>query len=338
MLDRLPPRIIRRLILAPIVFVLSVALVALMPFVLAIAFLLDLVLPGSWRTLRLASFAAAYLVLEVVAFIGLFGLWIASGFGLFLRTPAIQRAHFSFMRWWLHTIDQVVRKVFRLRILIEERPVPRPGPILVFSRHAGPGNSLLLIGTILVGYQRRPRIVMLAKLQWEPLFDILLHRIPNRFIRHDPARRHVYIDAIGDLASGMGPEDAFVLFPEGKDFTPRVRKRAIEYLRGKGHDEAADRAEQMQHVLPPRHSGVMAAIQNAPDADIVFVAHSVLEDIPSFKALWRSVPLAHPIHARYWRVPPSEVPSDTAALIDWLYQWWERIDQWIEARTTTQEA
>lgn len=338
MIDPLPPRIIRRVVLAPFVFVVSVVLVAISPILLVLAFLADLVLPGSWRTLRLTAFATAYLIMEVIAFIGLFGLWIASGFGLLLRTPPIQRAHFSFMRWWLHTIDRVVRKLFRLKIFIEDRPVPRPGPILVFCRHAGPGNSLLLIGTILVAYQRRPRIVMLAKLQWEPLFDIFLNRVPNRFIRHDPARRHLYIEAIGDLASGLGPDDAFVLFPEGKDFTPRVRTRAIEYLRGKGHDVAAARAERMEHVLPPRHNGVMAAIENAPDADIVFVAHSVLEDIPSFTALWRTVPLDHPIHARYWRIPPEEVPRERDALIEWLYQWWEKIDHWIEEHTAVPEA
>lgn len=338
MLDRLPPRIIRRLIIAPLVFVLSLTVLAVSPVILLAAAVADLFLPGSWRTLRLAAFGVAYLILEVIAMLGLFALWVASGFGLTMRGTRMQDAHFAFMRWWLQTIDRVVRKVFHLRIAIEERPVPRPGPILVFSRHAGPGNSLLLIGTILVGYVRRPRIVMLAKLQWEPLFDTLLNRIPNRFIRHDPSRRELYIDAIGDLASDLGPQDAFVLFPEGKDFTPRVRTRAIEYLRGKGHARAADRAEQMTHVLPPRHNGVMAAIENAPDADIVFVAHSVLEDIPSFRALWRSIPLERPITARYWRVPPSEVPKDRDALIEWLYRWWETIDRWIDEHMTPTEA
>jgi hypothetical protein len=154
--------------------------------------------------------------------------------------------------------------------------------------------------------------------------------LPNRFIRHDPARRNLYLDAIGDLATGLGDSDAFVLFPEGKDFTPRVRMRAIDYLRKKGHDRSAERAEKMAHVLPPRHNGVMAAMEKAPDADIVLVAHSVLEDIGSFKDLWGRIPLTHPIHARYWRIPSREVPKERDALIEWLYQWWEKIDRWIE--------
>ncbi|HJR18358.1 MAG TPA: hypothetical protein VJ922_01435 [Actinomycetota bacterium] len=333
-MDRLPPRIVRRLVLAPLAFVLCLAIVAISPLILTAAAIADVFLPGNWRTLRLIAFLIAYIALEVVGLLAMFGLWLASGFGIWLRTPRIQAAHYWFMRWWLRLMDRIVRKLFRMRILIEDRPTPRSGPILVFCRHAGPGNSLLLIGTILVGYKRRPRIVMLAKLQWEPLYDVMLNRVPNRFIKHDPARRDLYTDAIGDLATDLGDEDAFVLFPEGKDFTPRVRLRAIDYLRGKGHYRSAERAEKMAHVLPPRHNGVMAAMASARDADIVLVAHSVLEDVGSFRELWSRIPLTHPIHARYWRIPPNEVPHDRDELIEWLFGWWERIDAWITERAS----
>lgn len=179
---------------------------------------------------------------------------------------------------------------------------------------------------------------MLAKLQWEPLFDTMLNRTPNRFIRHDPSRRQLYVDTIGELAHDLGDQDAFVLFPEGKDFTPRVRQRAIEYLRTKGYGRSAERAEHMTHVLPPRHNGVMAAIGSAPQADVVFVAHSVLEQIGSFRELWNRVPFEEPITARYWRLPPSDVPRDRDELIDWLYMWWERIDQWLVDREPAEPA
>ena len=331
-LDRLPPRIVRRLILAPLALVLCLALIGLSPLLILAAAVADLFLPGSWRTVRLVAFVVCYLALEVAGLVLMFVLWIASGFGVRIRSEGMQNAHYGFMRWWLRQTNHVVRRCFRLSIHIEDPPSPKPGPILVFSRHAGPGNSLLLIGTLLVGFRRHPRIVMLAKLQWEPLYDTMLNRLPNRFIRHDPTRRDLYTTAIGDLARGLGQMDAFVLFPEGKDFTPRVRMRAIEYLRGKGYDRSAVRAEKMEHVLPPRHNGVIAAIDSATDADIVLVAHSVLEDIGSFKDLWSRIPLKHPVHARYWRIPPSEVPHDRDEVIEWLYVWWERIDRWIEER------
>ena len=328
-MDRLPPRLVRRLVLAPLALVLCLVLLGLSPLFFVAATVADLFLPGRFRTVRLLAFVAGYVALEIAGLVWMFVLWVASGFGLAMRSPRMQNAHYSFMRWWLLQINHVARRAFGLRVHIEDPPQPRPGPVLVFSRHAGPGNSLLLVGTLIIGYRRRPRIVMLAKLQWEPLYDVMLNRLPNRFIRHDPKKRDLYTNAIADLATGLGDQDAFVLFPEGKDFTPKVRTRAIDYLRRKGHGSSADRAERMRYVLPPRHGGVMAAINSAREAEVVLVAHSVLEDIGSFKELWSRIPFERPVAARYWRMAPSDVPHEESELISWLYDWWERIDRWI---------
>ena len=324
--------------LAPLALGLSAALLVISPVLILLAAIADLFLPGSWRTTRLVTFGAVYLLFEVLGLLALFGLWIVSGFGLFMRSAWMQRLNFGFMRQWLTGINIAARKLFRLRVWIEDRPEPRPGPILVFARHAGPGNSMLLIGTLLIGYRRQPRIVMLAKLQWEPLFDTMLNRLPNRFIKHDPRKRDLFVRTIGDLAQGMGETDAFVLFPEGKDFTKRVRMRAIDYLRMKGHERSALRAQRMRRVLPPRHNGVMAAITAAPEADVVLVAHSVLEDVGSFGELWSRIPLDRVVTARYWRIPAAEVPRESEELIEWLYGWWERIDSWIDDRTNLAQA
>jgi hypothetical protein len=332
-MDRIPPRLVRRLVIVPLALVLCLLLLVSSPLLFAVGAVVDIALRNRrWSTLRLVAFVLGYVALEVCGLVAMFALWIASGFGATIRGEAMQRHHYGFMRWWLHAINTVAHRTFHLRVAIEEPPQPRPGPILVFSRHAGPGNSLLLIGTLIVGYRRHPRIVMLNKLQWEPLYDVMLNRVPNRFIRHDPNNRQRYIDTITDLATGMGDTDAFVLFPEGKDFTPRVRLRAIDYLRGKGHIAAAERAERMKHVLPPRHNGVLAAMDGAPEAEIVLVAHSVLEDVGSLKELWTRIPFDRPVTARYWRIAASEVPHRPDELIAWLYDWWERIDAWITDR------
>jgi hypothetical protein len=333
--SRLPPKVVRRVVVAPVVLALCLGLIALSPLFLAVAFLVDLLLPGNaWRTLRLVGFCLAYLIFEVAGIVWMFVLWLASGFGLAIRSERMLSLHYGFMKWQLKQVNGAARAFFRLRIFIEDRPQPTPGPVLVFSRHAGPGNSLMLVGTIMIGYGRRPRIVMLAKLQWDPLYDMLGNRLPNRFIQHDPKNRDLYIDAISGLAEGMGDRDAFVLFPEGHDFTGRLRLRAIAHLRKKGFRNEAEKAERMRNVLPPRHRGTMAAIAAAPDADVVFVAHTVLEDIGSFGDLWSRIPFPGPIRSRYWRIPPSEVPKEEQELIDWLYAWWARIDAWIDERRT----
>jgi hypothetical protein len=330
-MDRVPPRWLRRVLVAPLVFAICVGLVAVSPVFLVAAALADLIVRGNWRTLRMAAFGTLYLFMEAAGLFVLFALWLRFGFGTRIRTEKSLDAHYRLMAFYLKLMYKAVSSLFGLRIYIEERPQPQPGPILVFSRHAGPGNSLMLIGTMMIAYNRRPRIVMLAKLQWDPLFDTMFNRLPNRFISHEKGKSDQYVAAIGELAKNLGDQDAFVLFPEGRDFTQRLRLRAIDYLRDKGHHRHADRAMEMLHVLPPRHRGPLAAITSAPEADVAFVAHSVLEELGSFKELWARIPLDDPIDARYWRLPPSEVPRTEDEVIEWLYHWWEEIDDWVEA-------
>ena len=71
-------------------------------------------------------------------------------------------------------------------------------------------------------------------------------------------------------------------------------------------------------------------MRGAPDADVVFVAHTGLEPLASLRELWRAVPLRTPLVGRYWRLRPDEIPTDEADRIDWLFEWWGRIDRWIE--------
>jgi 1-acyl-sn-glycerol-3-phosphate acyltransferase len=281
------------------------------------------------------AFGTVYLVYEVLAIIMLFVLWVGSGFGLWLRTPWMQAANYAFMRWWLGSIGLAATALFRLRISVLDGPDPRPGPLLVFARHGGPGNSLMLINVLLRRYGRRPRIVMLNKLQWDPVLDVIGCRLPNQFIDHNRARSDEYLAAITELASHLGDRDAVVIFPEGHDFTPKLRLRAIAHLWQKGFRREAQEAEELTNVLPPRHRGPMAAILAAPAADVAFVAHTVTEDLGSFGTLWRNLPLERPIRARYWRIAADEVPHADDQLIDWLYAWWEQIDDWIESHRAT---
>ena len=67
--------------------------------------------------------------------------------------------------------------------LPEEPPSPNC-PLPVLSRHAGPGDSFVLIDGLLNGDHvgRRLRIVLKDLLQWNPCVDVLINRIPNRFV------------------------------------------------------------------------------------------------------------------------------------------------------------
>lgn len=328
---RPPPLIVRRLVLAPLVVLVCLGLAAAAPLLLAGALVADAVRRrAGLGSTRLIAFGLVYLATEAVMIVALFGLWLASGFGLLVRTQAIRSAHYAVMRGWLRCVSAAAIWLLGLRIEVVDPPPPRPGPLLVFGRHAGVGNSLMLVRTLMLRFGRRPRLVMLGFLQWDPVIDIVAHRLPSLFIEHDPERSEGFVRAIAELAAGMGDHDAFVLYPEGHDFSEPLRLRAIAHLHRKGHHEAAEHAETMDRVLPPRHKGPLAAVLAAPEADVVFVTHTALEELGSLKHLHHRLPLSRPIKGRYWRVPAAEVPHERDALIAWLFAWWKTIDAWID--------
>lgn len=326
---RPPPAILRRLVLAPVALLLCLVVLALSPVLLASAIVFDVVRRAGWGTTRFASFALAFVATEAAMILALFLLWLASCFGLLLRKDAIRSAHYALMRGWLRCLSAAAVRLLGLRVEIVDPVEPEPGPILVFGRHAGPGNSLMMARTLMIAYRRRPRVVMISALQWDPVVDVMCHRLPSLFIE----RSDEFVDAIGDLARGMAHDEAFVLYPEGHDFTENRRLRAIARPRKQGHLAEADQAEEMARVLPPRHKGPLAAILAAPEADVVMFAHTTLEELGTIRRLYERLPLTRPVKARYWRIPAAEVPRERDAVIAWLFQWWQTIDDWIEAHT-----
>jgi 1-acyl-sn-glycerol-3-phosphate acyltransferase len=199
-------------------------------------------------------------------------------------------------------------------------------PLIVLSRHAGPGDSLLLVHALLSqGF--RPRIVLRASLQWVPALDVILNRLPNHFVQE--AAAGATSGAIGALADGMTAGDALVLFPEGRNFTPHRRTTSIARLEELGRHEDAERAREMRHVLVPRLGGTSAAVSAAPTADVIFVAHTGLEDLSSVVDLYRGVPMDASIRVKLWRVPAADVPQHQEDASAWIHDWWRRIDAWI---------
>lgn len=343
----LPPRPIRRLVLAPLAIVIAVGFVVLSPFLalLALVFgLLARVRAGHMRSLRLVGFALVWLVAEMLAVIMLAGLWVVSGFGGRLRTEPYQSRHYGVMRWFLDMLYRGAERTYGLRTEVDEPEFTASEaaarlarPVIVLSRHAGPGDSFLLVHHLLSAYQRRPRVVMKATLQLDPSVDIVGNRLPNVFIRHRQAGEHLFTDQIRRLARGLDSDGALVIFPEGGNWTPGRWRRGIRRLEHMGRPDLAARASQMPNLLPPRPGGALAAIAACPDADVIFVAHAGLDTIVTLGDVWGKFPVNQVIRARWWRVPSGQVPrsAEHEAQVQWLYDWWERIDAWISENRPT---
>ena len=72
----------------------------------------------------------------------------------------------------------------RLKIVTEGAPPDAyPGePLLVCCRHAGPGDSFTLMYALMHWYGREPRVVLKDTLAWDPAIDVILNRLPSRFV------------------------------------------------------------------------------------------------------------------------------------------------------------
>ena len=323
----------RRLVLAPAVVALTLVVAGTIPLWLLAAAFLSPMVTGRLRPLRLLWVALLHLVLESLMLVELFGLWIASGFGWKIRSPFFERIHYDIVELYLKVMFHEARRVLALTIE-EDGPTPDafPGePLLVCCRHAGPGDSFILIHALMNKYLREPRVVLKDTMAWDPAIDVILNRLPSRFISPSPGGSGDDVEReIAELATDLDENDAFVIFPEGGNFTPRRRLRAIDSLRRRGHATMAARAEKLKNVLAPKPGGVLAALEAAPrEADILMVAHTGLDHMFTVAAVWRELPMDKTITMRWWRVEREEIPEGPDAQIDWLFSWWEHIDAWI---------
>jgi 1-acyl-sn-glycerol-3-phosphate acyltransferase len=285
---------------------------------------------GWGRAVRITGFALCYLLADLAGLLAAVGLWLRRP----RRRPSARAARgagaYALLARLLVLLRRAADRAFRLEVVVEPAvPGPSavpPAPLLVFVRHAGPGDSFLLLQILLAEAGLRPHTVLKGSLRADPCLDVLLGRVPHCFL---PPRHGTGAEAIGALAAGLRPGDALVLFPEGGNFTPGRHRRAVASLLRQGQVRRARRAGRLHHVLPPRDAGVLAALEAAPTADVVFVTHSGLDLMDSARSVWRALPLDHPVRARWWRIPAARVPAPEARSA-WLLAQWDRVDAWIE--------
>jgi 1-acyl-sn-glycerol-3-phosphate acyltransferase len=175
-------------------------------------------------------------------------------------------------------------------------------------------------------------VVFKESLAFDPSVDLLAHRLPQAML--DTSDREECEARIAELTAELGPRGTLLLFPEGGNFTPERRRSALRSLWRKGRRRSAERAEDMPHVLPPQPGGALAALRAGGDKDVVFAAHTGLGLAAYPVQFWRDMPIGRTLHTRMWLVPAADVPATDDERVNWLYDWWERIDDWIAEQQT----
>jgi 1-acyl-sn-glycerol-3-phosphate acyltransferase len=332
----MPPAWIRRPVSVTLWLIMSTLALILSPLVLGVAEIASAVTHDR-RFAIAARIVLAYFMRELTTLMACGGLWVLSGCGLWMGSRRLRDWHWGLLGWFVGGLADVALGAVEIHVAEEGtepalRALEADGPVLVFSRHAGPADTVLLIDRLLRRFDRRPSVVFKEAIALDPSVDLISHRLPHAVLDTDD--REECEERIVRAARSLGPRGALLLFPEGGNFSVERRRNALRSLRRHGHRRAAERGEQMQHVLPPRPSGALSALAAAPDAPVVFAAHTGLGLAAYPREIWRELPIGGTLHTRMWLVPRHEVPSDSDERCAWLNDWWKRLDDWIDAHGT----
>ncbi len=320
----------RRAVTIPLYFVLFFLALTSLPIALAATAATDALRGSRWALSRCALFFVFYLGCE--------GVGIAAAAGLWVGRPAIGRTryltwNFRLQCWWARTLFTGARRLFGMHLDVKGLDQLATGPILLFMRHASVGDTVL--PAVLVSSQQgiRLRYVMKRELLWDPCIDIVGNLLPNYFVRRGSSDSAAEIAAVRRLALDLGPDEGVFIYPEGTRFTPERQRRALERIRRHGDSDFVARAEQLRRVLPPRLGGTMALLEVETEADAVFCVHSGFEGVRTFHDLFGGGLIDRTIEVEFWRVPAAHIPKDGDARIDWLYDQWSRVDEWVGHRS-----
>lgn len=248
------------------------------------------------------------------------------------RGESWRREHEKLLLDALDAIMEHAQRWVGLHVEFEE-PVDfgrERAPLLVFARHAGPGDSVVLAWLIAAHAGRLPRIVLKDFMRWDPGIGAVLYRVRSYFVPSRSGAGDDRTKPIRELSQSLERMDALLLFPEGRNWTPSRWANTIAGLRRSEQEQRAERAASWRHVLPPKSRGVVTAMAARPDADVMIVAHTGLEWLVTPWQIFKAIPLHdHPFLIRAWTFGPDERPGDPDEIEEWLEAQWDIVNEWV---------
>lgn len=270
--------------------------------------------------LRVYLFVLQYLFNDSVEILAAPLLWAT-------RAPA-QR--YERLQWWsVNLMTKRADQLLGLRVKLD------PGSVAALAAASGPKDPLIVISRhVSVLDSSLPALlakaagvkttgIMMAEMMADPGFDLVYGRLGWVFVSRDD--RQSALAEIQKLKSANETAHAVLIFPEGRLFRPDALERALARLAGSA-PERAERLAGLQHMLPPRPGGMLALLELLPDADVLVVSHSGLDDLGEVATLKSVAPLGRDVTVSARRIGRSEIPRDAGGQVAWLDELWVEID------------
>jgi 1-acyl-sn-glycerol-3-phosphate acyltransferase len=270
--------------------VVELVLVGGFPLWAVLALLTDIPRRSKLVTLRLICFAIVYLGSQLSALLRALVIWIRFR----SNRQRYMDENYSLQRWWSNALFSSMCWLFNLRFEVQGQELLAQGPYLFFVQHTSIVDTLIPSAFAANPFGVHMRYIMKSELRADPALDIMTNRIPNYFVNRRSTDTAAELANIRTLACDLGSRDAVAIWPEGTRWTLSKWRHVIQSMREKSSDRTfpvliclpgltscaaalVARAEAMQHVMPPRVGGVLALLEGAPAADVVFCAHHGLE-------------------------------------------------------------
>jgi 1-acyl-sn-glycerol-3-phosphate acyltransferase len=323
-----PPVPVRRVlhVLWPLVGVVVTGVMA--PVVVAGAFMV--LLDRRARLFRAASLAVILMWVDIRMLLGCWALWARSPDH---SSPTWREDHERIFGQALDSLMYYARRWVRLEVVLADRMHfgSDTEPLIALSRHAGPADSLAIAWLLSRTAGRLPRIVLAEALRWDPGIDVILSRLQSFFVPSGTGSGEDRVGGLTRMAESMHDGDVFVIFPEGKNWTPGRRAGYIRRLRERGELARARRAEELRNVLPPKFRGAWAARSARPGADVMVIAHAGLGRLTTPRMIWDALPFTdRPFLVKTWTYAAADVPLEAEAFAVWLDERWGEVDAWVE--------
>ena len=187
------PAVIRRPVTVTVWLIVSAACVLASPPLLVAGKLASL-LTRRRRPLIAVRLILAYFSHELGALVACGLLWVGTGGGRLIGTRRSQTIHWRLLQWFFGGLAAAGRTT--LEIDIDARPTADAAralesdrPLIVLSRHAGPGDTIFIVDQLMSEFHRRPSVVFKESLALDPSVDLLAHRLPRGYSTRPTGRR-----------------------------------------------------------------------------------------------------------------------------------------------------
>nr|QIV52825.1 phospholipid/glycerol acyltransferase [uncultured bacterium] len=321
---------LRRSISFSVLFLLWFVFTFGFPLWILFAAILDRFQPGRrFPRIRCVLFFVLFLNCETIGLAASFWIWLAARFVKPKRKEYLLWNE-KLQVWWTNSLLHGAMKIFSMKLVVEGEDQIPPGPILLFVRHSSSADTVLPTVLVTASQGVRLRFILKKELLWDPCLDVVGNRLPNVFIDRTGAHTERELAAIRVLVEKTGDREGVLLYPEGTRFSEEKKRRYVRRLADTAPTAVYETATRFRHVLPPKPGGALAVLASAPENAVVFCMHTGLEGSASFHEFWNGGLIGITIRVAFRRVKASTIPVDPQSRLQWLYDRWLEVDDWID--------